>query len=65
MPCVSSFAGNAAVTGDPIWEVNFVQILKIGDRGAEVALLQTGLDRAGYGPLRRDGIFGSATRRAT
>lgn len=40
-----------------------MQILKIGDRGAEVALLQTGLDRAGY-PLRRDGIFGSATDRA-
>ena len=40
-----------------------MQILKIGDRGAETALLQTGLDRAGW-PLRRDGIFGSATRRA-
>ena len=40
-----------------------MQILKIGDRGAEVALLQTSLHRAGW-DLARDGIFGSATRRA-
>jgi len=42
----------------------FVQILRIGDSGAEVALLQTGLVRAHYGPLVRDGIFGPATERA-
>ena len=39
-------------------------VLKIGDRGSEVALLQKGLDRAGFGPLAPDGIFGPATRRA-
>ena len=42
----------------------FVQILKIGDGGAEVSLLQKGLVRAGFGPLRLDGIFGPATERA-
>lgn len=42
----------------------FVFILKTGDRGSEVALLQKGLVRAGFGPLRIDGIFGAATRRA-
>ena len=39
-------------------------ILKTGDRGSEVALLQKGLVRAGFGPLRIDGIFGPATARA-
>ena len=41
-----------------------MQILQRGDTGAEVALLQTGLNRAGYGPLRPDGIFGAATERS-
>lgn len=39
-------------------------ILKIGDRGSEVSLLQKGLSRAGFGPLRIDGIFGASTQRA-
>ena len=39
-------------------------VLKMGDRGSEVSLLQKGLDRAGFGPLAPDGIFGPATRRA-
>ena len=47
-----------------IREEIFVQILKIGDSGAEVALLQTGLVRAHYGPLEKDGLFGAATERA-
>ena len=42
----------------------YLQILKIGSAGSEVALLQKGLDRAGFGPLRPDGIFGRATERA-
>ena len=41
-----------------------MQTLKRGDRGAEVALLQKGLDRASYGPLTPDGVFGAATERA-
>ncbi len=41
-----------------------MQILKKGDAGAEVALLQKGLVRAGFGPLRTDGIFGRATESA-
>ena len=41
-----------------------MQILKIDSMGSEVALLQKGLDRAGFGPLRPDGIFGRATDRA-
>ena len=39
-------------------------ILKTGDRGSEVSLLQKGLARAGFGPLRPDGIFGGSTARA-
>lgn len=41
-----------------------MQILKKGDTGAEVALLQKGLVRAGFGPLRTDGVFGRATESA-
>ena len=41
-----------------------MQTLKRGERGAEVALLQTGLVRAGFGPLRPDGVFGRDTERA-
>ena len=39
-------------------------ILKTGDSGAEVALLQTGLRRAGFDPGAPDGVFGPATRQA-
>ena len=39
-------------------------ILKNGDRGALVQLLQLGLGRAGQGPLATDGVFGPATRAA-
>ncbi|MBR3020280.1 MAG: peptidoglycan-binding protein [Clostridia bacterium] len=39
-------------------------ILRNGDTGAAVALLQTGLNRAGYGPLPTDGIFGPRTAAA-
>ena len=41
-----------------------MQILKYGSAGAETALLQKGLVRASFGPLRLDGIFGRATERA-
>ena len=41
-----------------------MQTLSLGSTGAEVALLQTGLDRAGFGPLAPDGIFGRTTDRA-
>ena len=41
-----------------------MKILKYGSRGSLVELLQTALNRAGYGPLDVDGSFGSATRRA-
>lgn len=41
-----------------------MQILKNGSVGAEVALLQKGLVRAGFGPLHPDGIFGAKTERA-
>ena len=40
-----------------------MQTLRIGDTGAEVALLQKGLNRAGAS-LVTDGIFGPATERA-
>ena len=40
-----------------------MRILTDGSRGSEVALLQTGLRRAGYGTTA-DGVFGPATRRA-
>jgi len=35
-----------------------------GSTGAEVELLQLALNRAGYGPLKTDGIFGSMTKAA-
>ena len=41
-----------------------VFVLKMGDRGSEVSLLQKGLDRAGFGPLAPDGIFGGYTETA-
>ena len=43
---------------------DFLQILKYGDTGALVALLQTGLNRAMGANLVADGIFGPATERA-
>lgn len=41
-----------------------MKILKYGSRGPSVQLLQLGLNRAGYGPLAQDGIFGAKTRDA-
>ena len=41
-----------------------MKILKIGSRGPSVQLLQLGLNRAGYGPLATDGIFGPETAAA-
>lgn len=38
--------------------------LSYGSTGSVVQLLQLALDRAGYGPLRRDGVFGARTRSA-
>ena len=40
------------------------QILKQGDRGALVSLLQLGLTRAGQTPGALDGIFGAQTAAA-
>lgn len=41
-----------------------MRILKYGSIGPAVELLQLGLERAGFDPSGRDGIFGSATRHA-
>ena len=41
-----------------------MKILKIGSRGPSVELLQLALDRAGYGELVTDGIFGQKTKNA-
>ena len=60
MYCAAAVAVHAAVSRREF----LVQILKNGDMGAEVALLQKGLVRAGFGPLRLDGIFGRATERS-
>ena len=38
-----------------------MRVLTQGSRGPAVQLLQLALDRAGYGPLAADGIFGTAT----
>ncbi|MGN1002725.1 MAG: M14 family metallopeptidase [Oscillospiraceae bacterium] len=38
-----------------------MKILSFGSRGPQVQLLQLALDRAGFGPLATDGIFGAAT----
>ena len=41
-----------------------MRLLKIGSTGPAVQLLQLALNRAGYGPLDTDGIFGSGTEAA-
>ena len=41
-----------------------MKVLKAGSRGPSVQLLQLALNRAGFGPLETDGIFGSATGQA-
>lgn len=41
-----------------------MKLLKTGSVGPSVQLLQLALNRAGYGPLDKDGIFGPATRSA-
>ena len=38
-----------------------MRILRMGSIGPAVELLQLALDRAGFGELRQDGIFSSAT----
>ena len=38
--------------------------LRFGSTGPAVELLQLGLNRAGFGPLEQDGVFGPATRGA-
>ncbi|MDO4815495.1 MAG: M14 family metallopeptidase [Bacillota bacterium] len=41
-----------------------MKILKYGSRGPDVQLLQLALNRAGFGDLETDGIFGNVTRNA-
>ncbi len=41
-----------------------MRTLRFSDHGPAVALLQLALDRARFGPLERDGIFGLRTREA-
>ncbi len=41
-----------------------MKILKNGSRGPSVELLQLALNRAGFGPLNTDGIFGDLTKNA-
>ena len=41
-----------------------MRTLRYGSRGPAVQLLQTALNRAGFGPLETDGLFGAATRSA-
>ena len=38
-----------------------MRILRMGSIGPAVELLQLALNRAGFGELRQDGIFSSAT----
>ena len=41
-----------------------MRILKYGSTGPAVELLQLALDRAGFGELALDGIFGTKTKNA-
>ena len=41
-----------------------LRILRFSDTGSGVQLLQLALDRAGFGPLERDGVFGLRTQDA-
>ena len=41
-----------------------MDLLKFGSRGPRVQFLQLALNRAGFGPVQTDGIFGYATQSA-
>lgn len=41
-----------------------MKILKLGSIGPSVQLLQLALNRAGFGPIETDGVFGTATQHA-
>ena len=41
-----------------------MRVLRFSDRGPSVQLLQLALERAGFGPLALDGVFGLRTREA-
>ena len=41
-----------------------MKIMKFGSRGPNVQFLQLALNRAGFGPVVTDGIFGAKTREA-
>ena len=41
-----------------------MRVLRLGSIGPSVQLLQLALNRAGFGPLEQDGIFGTATQNA-
>ena len=41
-----------------------MKIMKFGSRGPNVQFLQLALNRAGFGPVVTDGIFGARTRQA-
>ena len=41
-----------------------MRVLRLGSMGPSVQLLQLALNRAGFGPLEQDGVFGTATQNA-
>ena len=41
-----------------------MRLLRLGSMGPSVQLLQLALNRAGFGPLEQDGVFGTATQNA-
>ena len=41
-----------------------MRLLRLGSIGPSVQLLQLALNRAGFGPLEQDGVFGTATQNA-
>lgn len=45
-------------------EIFCMKIMKFGSRGPNVQFLQLALNRAGFGPVVTDGIFGARTRQA-
>jgi len=48
----------------PVGGVSHVPLTKNGDKGVNVAIIQTLLNVAGFGPLTIDGVFGSNTLNA-
>ena len=68
MPCLAVFFGIFRVCPHKFKQSDnggeSMRLLRLGNMGPSVQLLQLALNRAGFGPLEQDGVFGTATQNA-